>query len=117
DHVGPIALHQERELVDGVAYAAAPMRVTKDRVRAPAAAVRAPSGRDQVHTPCAVVPAPYVDVLPDIDRVAIGPGEGVDVAYLRAIWIRYDRAALVNEGRARDPLEPVRAARTEGGEQ
>src|SRR5205823_7483102 len=107
----------ERELVDGVAHAAAPMRIAKHRVRAPTAAVRAPSGRDQVHAPRAVVPAPYVDVPPDIDRVAIGPGEGVDVAYLRAVWIRDDGAALVNERRARDPVEPVRPARTEGGEQ
>ena len=61
--------------------------------------------------------APHIHIPLDVDRVAIRPREGIEVADLGAVRIDDNGAALVPKGRASHAVQPVRPARVESGEQ
>ncbi len=75
-------------LVGAVEIVAAAVRIAKDRVRAPLALIRAAARGDQVDAAHAVVRAPDIYILAEVDLRAVGPGQAVDVGDLRTLGVR-----------------------------
>src|SRR6185295_13466820 len=87
DLVRPVAVADVLDLVGHVEPAPPPVAEAEDGVRAPAALVGTAAGGDQVDAAHAVMPAPDLDVALLIDRLAIGPGERVEVGDLRPLAV------------------------------
>ena len=108
--VGPVALGDPLHLVRHVRGRAPPVRLAEHGAAAPAAGERAAARGGQRDRAEAVRAAPGLEVGGDVDRLAVGPGLGVEVAQQRARPRPHHPALFVavHDARHVGPVAPAR---------
>ena len=103
-----VEIHDMLHFRGAVEIAAAAMRVAKDGMGTPFALVRATARSDQVDAAHAVMRAPDIHILAEVDLLAVGPGQAVNVGDLLTLHVADERAFLIAENGAGDAVQPVR---------